>query len=225
MPLLQDAKPQEVAKLRCFLNYFARIQSEEPQGMLYIRRVALREDRKLPDARLTPLTVDDRAPIEDAQGCLQADFANKYIGGGVLFGGCVQEEIRFAINPECCVSMALCEVMLPHESIRITGAERFSNYEGYGRSLKFTGNHVDDTPRDAHGTVCTAITAIDAIPMGRRGKRHQLLLNILQREVQKVRRSTSPVPMCACVLTCLRACVCVRARFRRTPGSWIHASS
>ena len=30
----------------------------------------------------------------------QADFANKYIGGGVIANGCVQEEIRLAISPE-----------------------------------------------------------------------------------------------------------------------------
>ena len=27
------------------------------------------------------------------RGCLHADFANKSLGGGVLVGGCVQEEI------------------------------------------------------------------------------------------------------------------------------------
>ena len=42
--------------------------------------------------------------------------------------------------------------------------QRFSDYEGYGFSLRFGGNHVDETPRNDEGTVCTAITAIDAIP-------------------------------------------------------------
>ncbi len=35
---------------------------------------------------------------DDGDGCLQADFANMYIGGGVLNHGAVQEEIRFLIN-------------------------------------------------------------------------------------------------------------------------------
>ena len=32
--------------------------------------------------------------IEDAVGSLQVDFANCHLGGGVIEGGCVQEEIR-----------------------------------------------------------------------------------------------------------------------------------
>lgn len=59
----------------------------------------------------------------------QADFANKYIGGGVIVGGCVQEEIRFAICPELTVSMLLCAYMKDDEAIILTGAERFSNYK------------------------------------------------------------------------------------------------
>jgi hypothetical protein len=38
--------------------------------------------------------------IDGAADCVQVDFANKFIGGGVLCGGCVQEEIRFAACPE-----------------------------------------------------------------------------------------------------------------------------
>ena len=35
---------------------------------------------------------------DDGHGMIQADFANKFLGGGVLNEGCVQEEIRFLIN-------------------------------------------------------------------------------------------------------------------------------
>ena len=31
-------------------------------------------------------------PAQVGRGCLHADFANKSLGGGVLVGGCVQEE-------------------------------------------------------------------------------------------------------------------------------------
>lgn len=41
----------------------------------------------------------DNASIEDYYGCLKADFANKYLGGGALTYGCVQEEIMFANHP------------------------------------------------------------------------------------------------------------------------------
>lgn len=48
------------------------------------------------------------ARIVWAVRCTQADFANKYIGGGVLCGGCVQEEIRFAECPELTACVWVC---------------------------------------------------------------------------------------------------------------------
>lgn len=54
---------------------------------------------------LCALTVAPVGTIEDnGAGMLQVDFANKYIGGGVLGHGAVQEEIRFLICPELIVS-------------------------------------------------------------------------------------------------------------------------
>jgi poly(ADP-ribose) glycohydrolase len=75
-----------------------------------------------------------------------ADFANKFLGGGVLHGGCAQEEMLFVYKPECLAAQLFCEVMLPTESITITGAERYSKYRGYGYSFKYNGNFVDETP-------------------------------------------------------------------------------
>jgi hypothetical protein len=49
-------------------------------------------------------------------------------------------------KPECLAAQLFCEVMLPHESIIITGAERFSTYKGYGYSFRYAGNFVDTTP-------------------------------------------------------------------------------
>jgi len=40
---------------------------------------------------------------------IMTDFANKKIGGGVLFNGCVQEEILFSIFPEAIISKVICE--------------------------------------------------------------------------------------------------------------------
>ena len=58
----------------------------------------------------------------------QVDFANRYIGGGVLGWGCVQEEIRFLISPELIVSRLFCEELDANECIVVTGAERYSAY-------------------------------------------------------------------------------------------------
>ena len=51
----------------------------------------------------------------------QADFANKFIGGGVLGAGCVQEEIRFMINPEMILSRLFTEMLERNECLVMTG--------------------------------------------------------------------------------------------------------
>jgi poly(ADP-ribose) glycohydrolase len=161
----QDDAPQEVAKLRMFIHFFERLAQAapaEPAGFLYIRRSCA---PPLPasgsegggggwagcTAPLTALVLEPAGGIEDAAGCLQVDFANEYLGGGVLCGGCVQEEIRFAVSPECTVGLLLCPRMLEHEAIVITGAEQFSRYTGYGFSLGYGGDFVDPTPRAPDG--------------------------------------------------------------------------
>lgn len=51
---------------------------------------------------------DDNQSIEDFYGTIKADFANKFIGGGSLTTGCVQEEIMFGNHPELYISMTFC---------------------------------------------------------------------------------------------------------------------
>ena len=50
----------------------------------------------------------DKDSIENYFGDVKVDFANKYIGGGSLTAGCVQEEIMFANRPELYTSMIFC---------------------------------------------------------------------------------------------------------------------
>jgi len=80
-----------------------------------------------------------------------------------ILEGCVQEEILFAIKPECLVSLLFCAKMDANEVIIIKGAERFSSYRGYGHSFQFDGNYNDQTPRDEDGHIRTEIVAMDAI--------------------------------------------------------------
>ena len=51
----------------------------------------------------------------------QVDFANRFIGGGVLGHGCVQEEIRFLICPELIVSRLFTEALDANECVVMTG--------------------------------------------------------------------------------------------------------
>jgi poly(ADP-ribose) glycohydrolase len=100
---------------------------------------------------------------------MQLDFANRFVGGGVLRGGCIQEEIRFMINPECLASLLFVEVMGDGEAVSITGTERFSKYSGYSYDFSYDGPLTDPTPLDAETQrLQTVIIAIDATHYKRR---------------------------------------------------------
>jgi poly(ADP-ribose) glycohydrolase len=111
------------------------------------------------------------------------DFANKYLGGGVLGSGCVQEEIRFLICPELIVSMLFTERLNDNESMIIKGVERFSSYTGYGRTFNWHKDYVDETPRDEWRRLYTHILAIDAIKFS--SKKAQFKQKYIKREIIK----------------------------------------
>lgn len=122
-----------------------------PDGVLTFSRICIPESNfpsfKNSNKPLRKPLVRVDGTIEDCKGALQVDFANKYIGGGVLNHGCVQEEIRFVICPELLVSLLFSERMDSNEAILIRGAERFSSYTGYARSFEWLEDYVDDTAR------------------------------------------------------------------------------
>lgn len=157
LPLFSSLAQQEVAKLRCHLNYWVRMQAAggpPAEGSVYFRRVQASSDDVpawgLCNEPLGRFTIHPTGGIEEAHGALHADFANEYLGGGALCGGCVQEEILFSVAPEHCVGMLLCSAMKPLEAILISGAEVFSAIKGYAFDLRFLGDHVDKWPRAEH---------------------------------------------------------------------------
>lgn len=54
----------------------------------------------------------------------QVDFANSWLGGGVLSSGLVQEEILFLVNPELIVSRLFTEKLQDNECVVVTGNHR-----------------------------------------------------------------------------------------------------
>eukprot|EP00811_Abedinium_folium_P035407 NODE_8200_length_1515_cov_4.031700.p1 GENE.NODE_8200_length_1515_cov_4.031700~~NODE_8200_length_1515_cov_4.031700.p1 ORF type:complete len:441 (-),score=127.51 NODE_8200_length_1515_cov_4.031700:193-1335(-) len=171
--LLSAQKPQEVAKLQMFLNFFRRMQAQPPVGNIVIDRIVGSSLSKNTwcgsPARLLPLVMaPPHVGFETRPDLAHAVFANMYIGSGVLCGGCAQEEIRFSICPELCLSMLLCPRMLHDEALQIVGAEQFSAYGGYGLSLKYGGNHNDTSSRGEDGSMLTTVLTIDALDL-----RHQ----------------------------------------------------
>eukprot|EP00698_Gefionella_okellyi_P007931 TRINITY_DN1940_c0_g1_i2.p1 TRINITY_DN1940_c0_g1~~TRINITY_DN1940_c0_g1_i2.p1 ORF type:complete len:345 (+),score=55.45 TRINITY_DN1940_c0_g1_i2:47-1036(+) len=144
----QGPLPFVMEKLRCLLHYFERVRMKTPSGLVIFERRALLAPVQWHDSDVPLTNMYTRADgtiEDDGKGMLEVDFANKSIGGGVLGKGCVQEEIRFCINPELIASRLFTEEMLDHEAVVITGTERFCNYSGYRDKFAFAGNHTDNT--------------------------------------------------------------------------------
>ena len=188
-----------IEKLKCILLYFRSCQtrmesdSEWKGSLLSVSRKHLLDSSTLPstcwnssEKSLQAFTFKISGSIESEQGALQADFANKYIGGGVLGHGCVQEEIRFMISPECLVSLLFCEVMKPYESILIRGTEQFTNYQGYGFSFTCSGDFHDSTPIDAQGFRDNFLVALDAIAFSFDRTHQQYSEGMILRDLNKV---------------------------------------
>ncbi|KAL6740258.1 hypothetical protein Aduo_013629 [Ancylostoma duodenale] len=177
-------------KLQFFLHYFSLVLKQMPDGCVSFRRTVLSQDT-IPDweqdkTRLPLVAATSEGAIEDADGCLQVDFADPYIGGLVLTIGAVQEEIRFLICPEMVVSSLLCERMGPLEAIHIIGAQRYSSYSGYGRTLKwlpFEG--YGSEPRDEFRRVICNVVAMDATRFKPRGTPAQYTRASIDRELNK----------------------------------------
>lgn len=168
--LFQSSEPNVVEKLKCICNYFRRVSRNIPTGVVTFKRRCMPDKQRMRwdqwhgDFKLTKLHVTAYGTIEDqGRGLLQVDFANKFLGGGVLGNGCVQEEIRFVICPEMIISKLITEVLDKNEALFMIGCERFSDYNGYAASFEFNGNFEDDTPYDESRRKLCCVVAIDAL--------------------------------------------------------------
>ncbi|KAL5575107.1 hypothetical protein UlMin_016806 [Ulmus minor] len=175
--LYESYNQKQENKIKCLTHYFKRICAHMPVGFVSFERKVLPLEHhagciSYPDANfwsnsgipLCHFEVQSSGFIEDhSSEALEVDFANKYLGGGALHRGCVQEEIRFMINPELIAGMLFLPSMANNESIEIVGAERFSEYKGYASSFCFSGDYVDKKEVDSLGRRKTRIIAIDAL--------------------------------------------------------------
>lgn len=175
-------------KLKCLFHYFDRVSEKEPSGVVTFTRKVISE-ADLPnwesvEENFNGFHVSSEGTIErEGVGLLQMDFANRYIGGGVLGWGCVQEEIRFIICPELIAACLLTEVLEKNEAIVITGVEQYCRYSGYSNTFRFEGDFVDTTPRDNFGRRLCKLVAIDAVKF--RKKEIQYKKDLLTRELNK----------------------------------------
>ena len=130
------------------------------------------------------LHVSSTGRIEkEGTGMLQVDFANKFLGGGVLGHGCVQEEIRFVICPELIVGRLFVESLKSAEAVLMVGCEQYCNYKGYAQTFEWNGPQKDTTPCDEFRRKICSIVAIDALQF--QGYSEQYKEHLMRRELNK----------------------------------------
>ena len=161
---------------RCFLNYLITIGKwlkEEKNDILEEKIIYKRiniepseylEKAEIQEINLCEIKFDEENSMFNGTTPYYVDFANKYIGGGALTGGCVQEEILFAMEPEASVSMLFMEVMDPNDAIGIFNTIEYSASKGYGYDFKFDKSAITD---DLSKIKRHRIIAIDAIVSSR----------------------------------------------------------
>ncbi|XP_010522254.1 PREDICTED: probable poly(ADP-ribose) glycohydrolase 2 [Tarenaya hassleriana] len=203
---------EQKQRIRCIIHYFERICRCMPTGFVSFERKVLPLAyhpllMSYPDADfwhkstvpLCSIEVHTSGFIEEQPGkALEVDFADEYFGGLALRNGCLQEEVRFMINPELIAGMLFLSRMDDNEAIEIVGVERFSQYVGYDYSFQFAGDYTDKKELDFLRRRKTRVIAIDAIPLPglRQYKREGLLREVnkafcgyLQRNIYQVNRS------------------------------------
>lgn len=189
----QNREPSIVAKIQCFINYAQRMKAKLPlDEMLSFERVYLDPRKKYDQSfwsestkLLCPAKLKEGS-IQDAHGALQIDFANKFLGGGVLRTGCVQEEIAFAVAPEHMCGILFFESMSATEAINIKGAQEYSAFKGYGDTFRFAGDlEITGVPYDEYKRMEITTVAMDALSFGSADPADQFIEANILRELNK----------------------------------------
>ena len=153
---------------RCYLNYLTIIGKwlEEKNDILNEKLIYIRDNNDSKEyldnkqVNLCEINVIEEGSLFDGKASYCIDFANKFIGGGALTGGSVQEEILFAVEPEAIISMLFMEVMDENDAIGIFNTIEYSKSTGYGYSVKFDKSAITD---DLKQIKKHRIIAIDAV--------------------------------------------------------------
>ncbi|KAK7068881.1 hypothetical protein SK128_013592 [Halocaridina rubra] len=194
---------RSLEKLKCLINYFRRVTKNRPDGLVTFTRqhVSYSELPSWEESshHIPELHISSTGLIEEMQGLLQVDFANKYIGGGVLGLGCVQEEIRFVLSPELLVSRLFTQVLDKTEALIITGTELFNCSTGYASTFCWSGSYSDETPCDVWKRRLCQVVAIDALHFTHQKKQYdpRLILRELNKAYAgfRVLRGNKGVPV------------------------------
>lgn len=191
--LLTSNKPHVLNIGVCYMNYLTNIgnwlKSEVrckdilEENVTYMRHSIQMfpfKTRKIP---LCDVRIIESGSLSRSKANFHVDFANKFIGGGALQGGCVQEELMFAMQPELACAMAFMEVMDPTDAILIDNTLCHSFSTGYGNTFKFDRNALPtpDLARKKKGSI-PKIIAMDAIIQG---NDDQFREEVMHRDIHK----------------------------------------
>ena len=140
---------------RCFLNYLTIIGGWLAENNIildekitYVRQCISRESNDFENMNyinLCEVNIVPQGSLFNSDSNYFVDFSNKYIGGGSLNGGCVQEEILFATQPELLIAMVFMEVMDENDGIGIYNTIQYSAYNGYGKDFTFLCSNIKGT--------------------------------------------------------------------------------
>jgi poly(ADP-ribose) glycohydrolase len=150
-------------KVRCIIHYFDRLSRDSfpnDEFITYHRRVIKQSPSwSSSSAPLCDLVIRKEGSIDDATDSTMIDFANEYLGGGVLQMGCAQEEIIFITHPECIPAILLTkDKMQANETVGITGVRRYCRYQGYVSTFQFLGDYNEEENEKRE------FVAMDAVP-------------------------------------------------------------
>ena len=186
----QSNEDRKCEKLNCLMNYFRkRLNGRCGNSLVTFTRRSFSEAElpnwKKSEKTLRKLRIDAQGCIEDRdnEGMLEVDFANSYVGGGVLSSGCVQEEIRFVICPELIISRLFTERLQDNEVLIIQGFERYSDYAGYASTFKFAGDYKQTNLKSKHDRFPSTLVVMDALKF--HFAPHQFRKENIDRELNK----------------------------------------
>ena len=138
-------------KILFFLNYIDRARNwletdrtdELKSQFITLQRVGVDLSKMTQEywqgnqGKLCEVSIVNNRGIETSDNTLHIDFANEYLGGGVLRRGAVQEEVLLLSAPENLVWLAFCQRMDDNEALLMTGGQRFSQHQGYAKTFAF----------------------------------------------------------------------------------------
>lgn len=160
----------KVEKIKCVLSYIEQVcdSPAESDRIISFERRCLQRQVHWSRSRkhLCDLLLNSTDTIEQAECHVQADFANKFIGGGILSVGMVQEEIRFACCPDLIASRLFTEVLGDDEVLVMTGGGHFNSYTGYRTTFRMQSldkAQDDNTDVDPLGREAIQLVAMDAL--------------------------------------------------------------